>query len=207
MADYVSKPFTSQELWRCLLKYLTPVSIEIYDGEDRKSDDDVQKKLRIKFVKDNRNKYKELTEALDADDLTLAHRLAHTLKTNAGMIGKTALQNAAADIEYMLSAGSLPLSEQIAAIETELSSVLEELRPMLEEYEKSSSGEAPGAEVISALFEKLRQMLENINPECVNMLDKIRFIPGTEELVRQIEDYDFDSAALTLAEIERDLVN
>jgi len=41
-------------------------------------------------------------------------------------------------------------------------------------------------------------MLENINPECVNLLDEIRAIPGAEELARQIEDYDFEAAAQTL---------
>jgi len=48
-------------------------------------------------------------------------------------------------------------------------------------------------------------MLECYNSECVNLLGKIRAVPGTEELVRQIEDYDFESAAETLAELMRDL--
>ena len=36
--------------------------------------------------------------------------------------------------------------------------------------------------------------LEHINPECVNMLDEIRAMPGTDDLARQIEDYDFETA-------------
>jgi len=46
-------------------------------------------------------------------------------------------------------------------------------------------------------------MLEHINLECVNMLDEIRAMPGTEELARQIEDYDSETAARTLAELKR----
>jgi len=55
------------------------------------------------------------------------------------------------------------------------------------------------------LFEKLEPMLESYNSECVNLLDEIRAVPGTEDLTRQIEDYDFESAAQTLAELKRGL--
>ena len=207
MSDYVSKPSTSQELWRCLLKYLTPVYVDLIDEADHMQDnDELQKKLRVKFYKDNQSKYVEITEAIAARDFTLAHRLAHTLKTNAGMIGKAGLQNAAAEVEDLLSAGSIPPAELASVLEAEINLALEKLKPMFEEYERRPESKAPGAEQVWALFEKLEQMLANINPECVNMLDEIRVIPGTEALVRQIEDYDFESAAQTLTEIKMNWV-
>jgi hypothetical protein len=58
-------------------------------------------------------------------------------------------------------------------------------------------------EQASALFEKLATMLANINPECVDLLEELRFVPGTEELVEQIENYDFETAAETLAELRK----
>ena len=219
MPDYVSKPFTSQELWRCLLKHLTPVIdpqalsretlSENADGSsdlsDSAADDELQRKLRARFIKDNQKKHTEIIEAVATGDITLAHRLAHTLKTNAGMIRKSGLQNAAAEIESLLSAGSALPEEQIIRLETELSTALKELMDA-EHFsnqdqgsKKHSGGEQP--EKRTVLFEKLGQMLENINPECVDLLDEIRVIPGTEKLVLQIEDYDFETAARTLAEI------
>jgi hypothetical protein len=50
-----------------------------------------------------------------------------------------------------------------------------------------------------ALFEKLKPMLENINPECVDLLGNLRTVPGAEELIQQIENFNFSAAAETLA--------
>ena len=56
---------------------------------------------------------------------------------------------------------------------------------------------------MNELFDKLESMLDNINPECISLLDDIRSIPGTSELARQIEDYDFEAASATLARMKR----
>ena len=205
--DYVGKPFTAQELWRCLLKYLKPVGIDFVDKAGQaKDDDELQKKLRAKFAKDNQGKYAEIAGAIAARDITLAHRLTHTLKGNAGQIGKTALQNAAAEAEALLKNGTIPDVNHMQALETELNSVLEELRPLLEKSDMQAGHESLNAQQTLDLFEKLEPMLENINPQCVNLLDEIRLVPGAEELSKQIEDYDFESAARTLAELKKDRV-
>jgi predicted nuclease with TOPRIM domain len=95
---------------------------------------------------------------------------------------------------------SLALEEPMKLLESELTAVLEELKPLLAE-EADTHEKAPplNIEQIQVLFDKLEPMLENINPECVNLLDEIRIVPGTEELVNQIENYDFESAAIVLA--------
>ena len=205
MLDYIGKPFTSQELWRCLLKYITPLSTAALDETmQTKDDDELQKKLRVKFAKDNPDKYAEITGAIAAGDVTLAHRLAHTLKTNAGMIGRTVLQNAAASLEASLNDGAIPHAEQMAALEAALSTVLEELKPLLDEsIQQAWQGGDLDKDQALALFYRLEPMLENINPECVNLLDEIRSLPNMEKLARQIEDYDFESAARTLDEIKK----
>jgi len=204
MIDCVGKPFTTQELWRCLLKHLTPVSFSIVEEADQARDnEELQKKLRVKFVRDNQTKYKEVSEAIDAKDITLAHRLAHTLKGTAGMIGMVALQNAAAEVEALLKDGAIPSAELMCSLEVELKTVLEKLRPLFFESTKCIDPADANSEQIRVLFSKLELMLENINPECVSLLDEIRAIAGAEELARQIEDYDFDSAARTLSEIKK----
>ena len=107
----------------------------------------------------------------------------------------TALQNAAAEIETLLKNGTIPGMEHTETLKAELNSVLEELKLLLVEI----PAQAVSTHQTQALFVKLKPMLENINPECVNLLDEIRAVPGAEELARQIEDYDFSSAAQTLA--------
>jgi len=52
--DYLGKPFTSQELWKCLIKYLPVVSISDIDVKQQTEEDDKsQKQLKIYFVKNN----------------------------------------------------------------------------------------------------------------------------------------------------------
>jgi CheY-like chemotaxis protein len=206
MADCVGKPFTTQELWRCLLKYLTPVSVSVESkAEQAQEYNKLQQMLRVRFVKDNQNKYTEIAQAIAAVDITLAHRLAHTLKGNAGQIKMSVLQNAAAEIEALLKDGTIPEKEKMDNLQNEIAAVLNELKPLLD---NSADKERTGnmrAEQIRALFERLEPMLERFNSECVNLLDEIRTIPGAEELAKQIEDYDFESAAGTLAELKRGL--
>jgi len=205
MRDCVAKPFPKMELWRCLLKHLTPVGFSPVDeAAQARDDDDLRKKLRLKFVKDNQLKSAEISEAIAAGDIPLAHRLAHTLKGNAGQIGKPALQDAAAGIEALLKEGTIPKAEQMISLETELSAVLEELTPLLEAHDGQALPESLNKEQARELFDRLLPMLENINPECVDLLAEIRAIPGTEELAQQIEDYEFESAARTLADLRKD---
>jgi len=179
MYDCVGKPFTTQELWRCLLKYLTPVGVSVVNEADQTRENDaLQKKLCARFVKDNQNKFAEITEAVGAGEITLAHRLAHTLKGNAGQIGKTALQNAADDIEALLKDGTIPSAEQMDNLESEINIVLNELKPLLSKPAERNEAEKMKAEQVRALFERLEPMLESFNSECVNLLDEVRAVQG-----------------------------
>jgi signal transduction histidine kinase/HPt (histidine-containing phosphotransfer) domain-containing protein len=197
--DYLGKPFTTQELWRILLKYLTPVSSSATDEHD--DDEDLQEKLRLNFVKNNHAIQSEIIQAVAAGDTKLAHRLAHTLKGNAGMIGEAGLRDAAAEIEALLKDGIASIWEnKMNILESELEQVLERLRPLLDEKPQKVPQTLDAGQTL-ALFEKLGPMLDNINPECVNLLDEIRAVPGAEELARQIEDYDFIAAAKTLTDL------
>jgi signal transduction histidine kinase/response regulator of citrate/malate metabolism len=205
MPDYLGKPFTSQELWRVLLKYLTPLSSTIIDENEYERDkNELLKKLQTNFAKKCRTLFTDIVSAIDTGDITLAHRLAHTLKGNAGQLGKTALQNIAAEIEAMLVGGeSLVTDDKIDILKTELTLVWEELRHLLGESAADGAVNSVAAGKAPVLFDKMEQMLKNINPEVVNLLDDIRTVPGAEELVRQIENYDFESAAKTLADLKK----
>ena len=128
MYDCVGKPFTSQELWRCLMKYLTPVTKDT--GKKNfimEAEAEFQKSLQLYFVKGNQNKVDEIRNAIKEGDIELAHRLAHTLKGNAGQLGKTILHAAASDVERRLKHGENLVTEDLLRIlETELYMVLNE---------------------------------------------------------------------------------
>jgi signal transduction histidine kinase/CheY-like chemotaxis protein len=140
MNDCVGKPFTSQELWRCLLKYFTPVS-----GKNEQKDSQTEtgglpqadlleadllykKYLKESFLKNNRKIFEDIAKALEAEDVNLAHRLVHTLRGNSAQIEQVPLRQAAADIEYHLKDGkNMVTPQQMELLERELDAVLSQL--------------------------------------------------------------------------------
>jgi len=130
MIECVGKPFTSQELWRCLMKYFTPkIPGSDYKNTKLEASLEFQRKLQELFVKGNLNKYQEIVDALEADDIVLAHRLAHSLKGDAGNVGKIILQKAATDVEQNLKNGKkLVSAEQLSILKMELDIVLNEFK-------------------------------------------------------------------------------
>ena len=202
MPDCVSKPFTLQELWGCLKKYLTPEAAETLDKKDQmEADAHLRRLLQEHFVKNYQTKFDEISTATANGDRILAHRLAHTLKSTAGQIGASRLQHAAADAERLLKSGNLPTEEHMRLLETELNAVLQELAPLLHETKVSTTTLDTGQAL--ALLEQLEPMLHSRNPECLNLLDDIRAMPGAGELVQHMEDFDFKPALASLSELRK----
>jgi CheY-like chemotaxis protein len=208
--DCVGKPFTSQELWRCLLKYLKPVS--------RKTDNDFSlvemdleftRVLEASFVKNNANKFDEIMKALEEGDIKLAHRLVHTLKGVAGQIGKTFLQKSAADVESKLKdEENLVTKEQLDILKTDLDTVLSELSERQVEISATAekSETQNGSLVLELEPEKMRELLEKLqsllkrgNPESLAFVRDLRALPDSGQIIQQIEDYDFKQASNTLS--------
>jgi CheY-like chemotaxis protein len=207
MQDYLAKPFTSQELYRCLLKYLKPVGFAGEGEEEKDRDGKLQQQLRNDFVTKNRGKMDEIRTALALGDIVLAHRLAHTLKSTAGLIGRPLLQHAAADVEDALKNGKKRVSDaQLAALDAELSATLNDLAPYGDDAatDMQQAGAATGvydAQKARDLFAKLEPLLHSGNLESLNLVDDLRAIPGSGELIRQIEDVSFEEATKALAEL------
>jgi CheY-like chemotaxis protein len=130
--DCVGKPFTSQELWRCLMRYITPISSGSSDGAHNTNaqlhaDLEFQNRMQALFVEGNKDKYEKIISALESGDITQAHRLVHILKSNAGQVGKIILQTSAADIESRLKDGKNQVTEEhLSVLRTELEMVLNE---------------------------------------------------------------------------------
>jgi len=212
MNDCVGKPFTSQELWHCLLKYLKPVGREtvrenghIETGVQLEDDVEFLRELQLVFVKSNQERYNEIAEAMEADEIELALRLAHGLKSNAAQIGETSLRHAAADIEALLKEGKeLVTKEKLLMLETELNAAITKLKPLLDEAGNRHERAALEPEQVRELIEKLEALLKGANPGCLDYVDDLHTIPGSERLIQHIEEFEFESALSALAELRKD---
>ena len=210
MENHISKPFTSQELWRCLLKHLKPVCFNRGEEDLKKKNENLQDQLKADFIKTNSLKFKDISLAIEAGDTVLAHRLAHTLKSNSGLIGETALQKTAAHIEEALKRNDIQAAlSKMGDLKTELTRVLDSLMSYLSEKNKDLPAETlaglPGSVQAGEILEKLEPLLKSGSPESLKMIDSLRCIPGSDKLIEQIEDFYFGDAVVTLEGLKEKL--
>jgi len=201
MQDCIGKPFTSQELWHLLMKYFTPCDTRNAQMNAQiVSNKEFIKRIQLLFIRDNRQKYKEIIKSLEEGNVKEAHRQAHTLKSNAAQIGKTLLQEIAGNIELNLKGGVNQVTEkQLQVLETELNAVINELQPLLEEYEaqsKAKKSEVPPLEKekIKEVFDELEPLLQSGNSECLNYMNILNNIPDSQDLLQFMEDFEFGKA-------------
>jgi CheY-like chemotaxis protein len=219
MPDCIRKPFTSKELWTCLSKYLSPVNAAegapadaaanvpadvVTEDPPDESEEEFQKKLIQNFINENQNRYDEIAGAVESGDIKLARRLAHSLKSNAGYLGKTGLQKAAGVVENLLGENNDLDQEKLDTLKAELDQVLRGFAAF--ETAKSSRGPAArdnvNAEEKRVLLDKLEQLLERGNPECLSLIDGLRTMPGSEELTAHMEKFNFDEALEILGKLK-----
>ena len=220
MNEYLSKPFTSQDLWRCLLKYFTPAPTESTQQEDNPPDEQdmaFQISLKQLFVRTSKNKFKDIAKALEEDDIKLAHRISHTIKSNSAQIGLTSLQQAASDVETCLKERHFVTSQQLSLLEKELNNAIlqiEKMYPIVpqeaskENDNRNNEGkEIPDAKAVKELLDNLEMMLKNGNTDSLKLVESLRFIPADEmlknKLIQQIDDFEFEAAMLTLVELRK----
>ncbi|MCL2763058.1 MAG: response regulator, partial [Treponema sp.] len=205
MVDCVGKPFTSQELWQCLMKHLPVVSFSAVDNsQEIAAEEKSLNQLRVHFAKNNQNTYAEIIQAVNAGEGKLAHRLMHTLKGNAGQIRERRLQAAAVAAETVILEGrNLLDGREIRILKAELQLVLDSLAPLLTETNAKNAVKTTDPEKIREIIEKLEPMLASYNTECIDLLDDIYAIPGTEALAQQVESFEFERAVAELSAFKR----
>ncbi|MCL2235058.1 MAG: ATP-binding protein [Defluviitaleaceae bacterium] len=220
MSGYLGKPFVAQDLWAELYKYLTPIDSGDSNGGkygsfkfEHDEDGRLIKALAVSFVKDNKDFYEKLENALKNGDYTLAYRLAHTLKSSAGILGKTHLQHAAVELEASLRHDSQKgqANKEVAGstmrkMRMELDAALEELMPVYEaeiskQLEAGDNAELTPEEV-KELVRHLETLLKSRNADSINLTSQIRSLPGSGELVEQIEAFNFKDALKTLSRLK-----
>ena len=212
MSGYLGKPFTSQELWHCLINYFEAVNWQLEDeSEQDKITANLRPKLISRFLKSNKEKYVEIMDAIGTGDITLAHRLVHTLKSNAGQLGKTELQQAADEVEDSLKDGkNLVTALQMQSLTKELDAVIEEFTAIETESEPpavESTESTAGLDVTAALelFDELEPILKESNFDCLTFTERLQLVPGSGELIGQIESFEFASALKSLTELREKL--
>jgi len=208
MNECMGKPFTTQELWACLLKYLKPVD----DSDESKEDIELSEETNSEFLNmlkrdfyvGNKGKFAEITSALETNDIQRAYLLAHTLKSNAAIIGRSGLHDIAVEIERQLGGGKREVDKGlIDRLDEELETVLRDFEPLLEYESKPVTKENMlDRTEVTELFKKLKPLLNSNNSECLDFIDELYCVEGSKTLVEQIESYDFMAAAKTLADLE-----
>ena len=206
MSGCLGKPFASQELWKCLVKFLpvahyTEAKNVWSEEEDKKS----LQKARLSFVRYNKNIYNEIVKASKEGDLKLAHRIAHNLKSNAGQIGEKILQHSAAALESKFANGEDSLkSDELRNVKSELKVVLDKLEPLLTEFNAKKIEKISDSDKIRNILSKLEILINNKNPECEDLIDDIMSIPGSEELAGYIEHFNFKKAEVELSKLKKE---
>jgi len=207
--DFISKPIDANELREIVKNHLPKNKISTESkskGEKVHLDKEKEllRKAAITFVKENKNTLKKIIDSLNSGDTKTAHRIAHTLKSSAGFLGKKVLQAAAFSLEQSLNKDQASYtSEQLEAIDKELEKALHEYEPLLIEAESEKPKAIQvSAEELAALFKALRPLLEKGDFNAVSYVGKLQGIVGMEELAERIDDYDFENALKVLNSLD-----
>jgi len=199
--DFLSKPIDADELCGMLRRYLPPGKItDEIKSEAKKSfiekEDILRKKSIITFVKENKETVDTVNTLLKKGDYSTVHRMAHTIKSAAGYLGRKELQNAAASLEKSLSE-EIPVftSQQYEVFKNEMTAALIDFEPyMIEENVGFDSDETADEAEIGELLAELKPLLESNDFASLGYIDKLRKFAGMKELADLIDEYDFNGA-------------
>ncbi|MCL1877492.1 MAG: ATP-binding protein, partial [Defluviitaleaceae bacterium] len=200
--DFISKPIQAKHLNAVLTKYIrdkqSPEVLAAAKSATRTKKDnpdsvDLVKKLRLDFVKSHHKIFANIQSALEVADINTAHRLSHSLKSLAALIHEPVLSQMAKDIEDLFEKNEIPSSNQLALLEEELNRVLSCIGKTPEIRKKDFD-----VDKFSALFDELLPMLKSQNTASLDFVDELHKIPETAVLIRQIEEFKFNSALQTL---------
>jgi len=206
MRETVSKPFTSQVLWRCLLRYFTPVEWVNEDVAKVKAEEEkFMLKMMTQFIENNRGVCENIEDAIASGNIAHAFRLAHSLKNHAGIIEKPILQRAAFAVESALANGENRLLEaDMGKLKEELQTVIREIQPIVSGIivEKAQTAVLDRAELLAFLAE-LEPLLEDGNIKYSKHVEKLRHEPDCETLIAHMENFNAPAALIALTELKK----
>lgn len=183
--------------------------LDMADGIDRiMGNRDLYARMLKRFRSDYAHGAVPIGAALADGDAVLAHRLAHTLKGAAGMIGAHRLHQQASALELAIRTDAPAQQQALAAMVRPFDEILHLL-------DKLMAGSAPDGFALEmpqrslmqdpALLARLVQLLVDADGAAVDLLEEsgtsLRVILGEARLARvtkAVNDFDFDGALLAL---------
>ncbi|QYF95445.1 Hpt domain-containing protein [Massilia sp. PAMC28688] len=190
---------------------VTRDTIDVNDGIERvMGNRDLYARMLRRFRNDYQDGALPVRTALAAGDTLLAHRLVHTLKGAAGMIGAHRLHERAGELEQALRLDTGEFRAMLASLITEMEKVLQLLGVLLD------GSPPPGMPVQlptrallgdTALLERLTQLLTNHDGGAIDVLEESRaslhVILGEATLQRvsdAVREFDYARALRALGE-------
>jgi HPt (histidine-containing phosphotransfer) domain-containing protein len=190
---------------------VTRDTIDVNDGIERvMGNRELYARMLRRFRSDYQHGALPIRTAMSGSDPSLAHRIAHTLKGAAGMIGAHRLEKRASTLEEALRLEALDVREALASLAPEMEKVLHLLDILLD------GSPPPGVPVHmparpllgdAALLERLLELLSNGDGAAVDLLEEsaasLNVILGEAKLRRvaaAVTQFDFDAAMSALGE-------
>jgi two-component system sensor histidine kinase/response regulator len=233
MNDHIAKPLQVNQMFATLAKWITPQQpaqsdasaatpaaasatspgndlpalpgIDTRKGLARTMDDEkFYKRMLVKFREGQQDFAKQFAAARVDADPDAAMRAAHTLKGAAGLIGATAVQDAAETLETACNkhASDAIINAALQGIEAELAIVIAGLNAI--QVEKSTNQQSTGdmdLNRVLPLFDKLRALLVDSDTAATDVAEELATLTaGTpmaaalRKVNELIDDFDFDEA-------------
>lgn len=190
---------------------VTRDTIDVNDGIERvMGNRDLYARMLRRFRDDYQDGALPIRTALGADNMVLGHRMVHTLKGAAGMIGAHRLHARASELEESLRLETGDFRTQLASLVTEIEKVLQLLNVLLD------GSPPPGMPVQipdgppagdSVLLEKLTELLTRRDAAAMELLAssraRLHVIVGENVLQRinaAVRERDYERALRALGE-------
>ena len=230
MNDHVVKPIEPDDLWKALLKWIKPKHLKATAPEmtprvvqdahlpfDIKGLDMADGLHRVlgkqplyismlrKFVVGQKSAAVEILNSLMNEDMTTAERLAHTLKSVAGNIGATGLQQLAGKIEVAIK--ERHPREELDGLLNALKILLKNLIEQLEQKLPQDTCKAIvmiNPEKLKSVCDRLDALLSDDDAEATDVLDANEDLLNTafpnhyRKIDNSIRSFDFEAALAAL---------
>jgi HPt (histidine-containing phosphotransfer) domain-containing protein len=200
---FLAKPIDSAALREVVKRYVPADKLSVRRDDGGASEDEIIRRAAVIFVNDNRDTFVRFLTALNAGDAKTAHRIAHTLKSGAAYLGKTALSEAARAAEAALSVSPHECADAlVTAMGDELAAVLAELAPLMPETTPTETVQADAAR-INEILDDLEGLLTRGDFAASEYAEELMGYEGYGALAGCLDDYDFDGALAALRRMKR----
>ena len=191
---FISKPIKSKHLNAVITKFVKNKQQpkDLTEMDDFQESDEFLLQLRSDFSTQHFDIVSNIKQAIENGEKEPAKRLTHTLKGLAGLIKESNLQEIAQDLEDTLINNDSITDEQISALENEFTATLKNIEVL--ENNHISPVQKLDKNNTSELFGKLIPLLAKRDTTCMAFLPELRTLSETEELISQMEQFEFAKA-------------